>query len=85
MDDFLIELKKNSGLRSEASNAMEQNHRGKKARAPHRLKRQVNFLAVHRYQDIIYYKQLEHGQFTLLSALQAGATLEKACTKLGWI
>jgi hypothetical protein len=82
VDDFLIELKKNSGLRSEASNAMEQNHRGKKARAPHRLKRQVNFLAVHRYQDVIYYKQLEPGQFILLSALQAGATLEKACTKL---
>ncbi len=26
VDDFLIELKKNSGLRGEASNAMEQNH-----------------------------------------------------------
>ena len=30
VDDFLIELKKNSGLRSEASNAMEQNRRAQK-------------------------------------------------------
>jgi hypothetical protein len=83
VDDFLIELKKKSGLRSEASNAMEQNHRRAKTRVTHgRLKRKANFLAVHRYQDRIYYKQLEPGQFMLLSALQGGATLEKACARL---
>ena len=82
VDDFLIELKKNSGLRSEASNAMEQNQRRKKMRATHRLKQRVNFLAVHRYQDGIYYKQLERGQFLLLSALRDGATLEGACAKV---
>jgi hypothetical protein len=80
--DFLIELKKNSGLRSEASNAMEQNKSRKKTRKASGLKRQINFLAVHRYQDSIYYKQLEPGQFILLSALQGGATLEKAVAKL---
>jgi hypothetical protein len=80
--DFLIELKKNSGLRSEASNAMEQNKSRKKTRKASGLKRQTNFLAVHRYQDSIYYKQLEPGQFILLSALQGGATLEKAVAKL---
>jgi hypothetical protein len=82
VDDFLIELKKNSGLRSEASNAMEQNHRRKKTRFARNLKCKTNFLAVHRYQDSVYYKQLEPGQFRLLSALQGGATLEKACAKL---
>jgi hypothetical protein len=82
VDDFLIELKKDSGLRSEASNAMEQNHRRKKTRLAHGLKRKVNFLAVHRYHDLVYYKRLELGQFVLLSALQNGATLEKACAKL---
>lgn len=81
-DDFLIELKKNSGLRSEASNAMEQNQRRKKTRVTHRLKARVNFLAVHRYQEGIYYKQLERGQFLLLSALRDGATLERACAKV---
>jgi putative DNA-binding protein len=80
--DFLIELKRNSGLRSEASNAMEQNRRHKKTRLAHSLKRKTNFLAVHRYQDLVYYKQLEPGQFRLLNALQYGATLEKACAEL---
>jgi putative DNA-binding protein len=82
IDDFLIELKKNSGLRSEASNAMEQNRRHKKARLAGKLKRKINFLAVHRYQDLVYYKRLEPGQFVLLSALQNRATLEKACAEL---
>ncbi len=82
VDDFLIELKKNSGLRGEASNAMEQNRRHKKTRLPHRLKHKTNFLAVHRYQDLVYYKRLEPGQFVLLSALQKSASLEKACAEL---
>ncbi len=82
VDDFLITLKKNSGLRSEASNAMEQTQRRKKTKLAHGLKRQKNFLAVHRYEDGIYYKQLERGQFVLLSAMQSGATLEKAVAKL---
>ena len=82
IDDFLIELKKNSGLRSEASNAMEQNHRHQRTRRARGLKRKANFLAVHRYQDLVYYKRLEAGQFRLLSALQSGVTLEKACAEL---
>jgi hypothetical protein len=80
--DFLIELKKNSGLRGEASNAMEQNRRHKKTSRAHGLKRRTNFLAVHRYQDLVYYKELEPGQFRMLSALQNGATLKKACAEL---
>jgi len=80
--DFLIELKKQSGLRSEASNAMEQNHRTRKTKVARGLKRKINFLAVHRHDDLIYYKRLEPEQFRLLSALQNGATLEKACAKL---
>jgi hypothetical protein len=82
VDDFLIELKRKSGLRSEASNAMEQNRRHKKTRLAGRLKRKKNFLAVHRFQDLVYYKRLEPGQFRLLSALQNGATLEIACAEL---
>jgi len=82
VDNFLIELKRNSGLRSEASNAMEQNHRAKKTKVARGLKRKTNFLAVHRRDDLIYYKRLEPGQFRLLFALQNGATLEKACAEL---
>jgi hypothetical protein len=80
--DFLIEIRKNAGLRNEASNAMEQNHRRQQTHLARVMKRGTNFLAVHRHQDSIYYKRLEPGQFVLLSALEKGATLENACAKL---
>jgi hypothetical protein len=82
VDDFLIEMKKKSGPRSEASNAMEQNQHPKKTRMKRGLKRRVNFLAVHRFEDSVYYKRLEPGQYLLLSALQKGTTLERACGQL---
>jgi len=82
IDDFLIALKKNAGLRSEASNAVEQNHPHKKIKLARKLKREINFLAVHRFDDGVYYKSLDEGQFRVLSALQKGATLEKACARL---
>lgn len=80
--DFLIETKKNAGLRGEASNAMIQKHPLKWTKAAPRLKRKANYVAVHRFQDNVYFKPLQYGQFLLLSALQKGATLEKACTKV---
>ncbi|HLX94375.1 MAG TPA: DUF2063 domain-containing protein, partial [Verrucomicrobiae bacterium] len=64
------------------SNAMEQRRHRAGVRTARGLKRRVNFLAVHRYQDGVYYKPLEPGQFILLSALQKGATLEAACARL---
>ncbi|HVU09101.1 MAG TPA: DNA-binding domain-containing protein [Verrucomicrobiae bacterium] len=82
LDDFLIEVKKNSGLRNEASNAMEQNQRHKKISLSRRLKQREIFLAVHRHDDSVYYKRLERGQFLVLTALQRGVTLEKACAQL---
>lgn len=82
IDGFLVELKKNSGLRNEASNAMEQNQCRKKILLSHRLKRREIFLAVHRHDDSVYYKRLERGQFLVLAALRRGLTLEKACAQL---
>lgn len=82
IDDFLIELKKNSGLRNEASNAIEENSKRKKLKSARGLKRKEIFLAIHRYDDSVYFKKLDEGQFRVLSALQKGATLEKACEEL---
>jgi hypothetical protein len=82
LDEFLIRVKKGEGLRGEASNAMEL-HR---ARKENRLKRQLRpktvFLAVHRHNNTVYYKRLQPGQFRLLSAFQAKATLAGACEQL---
>lgn len=80
--DFLVEIKRNAGLRGEASNAMTRNHLLKRTKPAPRLKREMNFVAVHRFQDKVYFKRLQLGQFVLLSALQNGATLEKACAKV---
>lgn len=82
LDDFLIQSKRNAGLRAEASNAVEL-HRARKRHAAHRqLRRKPIFLAVHRYDDTVYYKRLEREQFQLLSAFAANATIAEACEAL---
>jgi len=82
VDDFLIELKSGAGLRQEASNAMEQHRKRLKKRLARVLQPRVNYLAVHRHQNSVYYKRLDVVQYRLLTALQSGATLEAACGKL---
>ena len=82
VDDFLIELKSGAGLRQEASNAMEQHQKQFKWRLARVLRPHVNYLAVHRHQNAIYYKRLDIVQYRLLTALQSGATLEAACGQL---
>ena len=82
VDDLLIAAKKgDDGLRAEASNAVELSHK----RAAHlnirRLKPQPLYIAVHRMNLSVYYKPLAREQFDVLSALQKGATLQKACAK----
>lgn len=79
VDDFLISLKKQA-LRSETSNAS-QSHRGtlrNKKRTLPKLKK--TFVAVHRMENTLYYKNLEHEAYRILIALQNGETLKKACT-----
>lgn len=75
LDDFLIFVRQDSGLRSEASNAVtnRQKHRAKKIK--HALRRKQTFLAVHRYENRVYYKRLLPAQYALLTALAAGQSL----------
>jgi hypothetical protein len=79
LDEFLIELKKGEGLRSEASNAIEKHRARKENRLKHQLQSKTVFLAVHRHNNTVYYKRLQPGQFRLLCAFQANATLAEAC------
>jgi hypothetical protein len=82
LDDFLIQAKQNEGLRREASNAMELPQTRKEGRRKRPLRPKTIFLAVHRHLDTVYYKRLQPGQFRLLSAFQAKATLAEACAQL---
>lgn len=71
-------------LRGEASNAVERtpSKKGRSSlRPPHREKL---FLAVHRFDNELYYKRLEPIAYRLLSGIHDGLTLEEAClTALG--
>ena len=82
VDEFLIAVKKSEStvLRSEASNTFEAMPRvsqtRKRIRPP---KRSGVYLAVHRFDNSLFYKRLEPEAFVILNALRAGATVAKAC------
>ena len=78
LDDFLISLRRNTGLRNEASNAVESSRKtgGKRLVCP-RSRRPVH-LAVHRHRNRVYYKRLKPAQYEILFALQNGSSLEEA-------
>jgi hypothetical protein len=82
LDNFLIRLKRNQGLRSEASNAMEPGRTGARRSLARHLRAKPIFLAVHRHNETVYYKRLKPAQFCLLSAIQGGANLSEACGSL---
>lgn len=77
VDDCVLAVKKGA-LRAEASNAVDA---GPKARVGKMLlpKPEKVFVAVHRYENSLYYKRLEPEAFQILTALRGGATLEDAC------
>jgi len=80
LDDFVIAVKKRKrAMRSEASNAMEGEHKERAARRPRLPKPQQVFVAVHRFQNDLYYKRLTPIQYRLLAAFRDGTTIESAC------
>ena len=83
VDDFALALKnRDAGLRGEASNALTSMPKASKARgaARPRLPRPEKcFVAVHRQQNMIYFKRLDPEAYTILTALRDGRTLASAC------
>src|SRR5580700_8111886 len=82
VDDFLIAVKKGESdvLRGEASNAKDGAPkaavRRKRVRFP---KREKVYLAVHRHDNMLYYKRLDREAFSILTSLRRGITVEDAC------
>ena len=82
VDDFLIAIKKRESdvLRGEASNAMNSAPKAavvrKRVRYP---KREKVHLAVHRHDNLLYYKRLDQEAFAILTSLSRGITVEDAC------
>jgi hypothetical protein len=84
VDDFLIAVKKRESdvLRGEASNAVQSAPKAAKRRKRIRPpKREKVYLAVHRHDNMLYYKRLDPVAFAILTALRRGATVEDACAE----
>ena len=78
LDDWSIALKNAANtLRSEASNAVETDAKATVKR-PKLPRKEKVFVAVHRYQNTLYYTRLEPEAFAMLSALRDGKTLAAA-------
>lgn len=81
VDNFVLAVKKHEALRGEASNAMDSAPKAARLKNVPLPKREKTFVAVHRHDNVVYYKRLEPEAFVLLSALRKGATLELACNR----
>lgn len=71
VDEVVLEAHTNRPATDIVSNAASVRRDSKQLRVP-RLKRCPTYLAVHRYQDSVYYRRIDHEAFLLLSAIQEG-------------
>jgi hypothetical protein len=84
VDDFLIAVKKGESdvLRGEASNAMDGAPKAAKHRKRVRLPKPGKIhLAVHRHDNMLFYKRMDPEAFAILSSLARGVTVEDACVE----
>ncbi len=84
VDEFFLAVKKaeSAVLRSEASNTFEAMPHAVGPRRRIRLpKRKRIHLAVHRHDNMLYYKRLDPEGFVILQALREGLTVEDACLR----
>ncbi|HVM74583.1 MAG TPA: putative DNA-binding domain-containing protein [Candidatus Saccharimonadales bacterium] len=77
VDDLLLAIKHDTGT-NVASNAMAERQKRKKVSAVARLKPVPTYLAVHRVENMVYFRRLEREEFAILSALQSGKSLARA-------
>ena len=78
LDDWSIALKKNlRSMRGEASNAVETTSRKTRKAIALPRKKQTH-LAVHRHQNMVYFKPLEVASYQILRQLRDGKPLAKA-------
>jgi len=78
LDKFSMAIKKQA-LRGEASNAMDEHSPAKRSGSVRRPAARRTFVAVHRFENDIYFRRLEPSAFRILTALAGGATLAEAC------
>jgi len=77
LDHYIMRLKK-TGLRGDASNAMEETARRKPPRKPPVPRPAETFIVVHRLDNSLYYKRINAQQYRMLTSLQRGDNVGKA-------
>ena len=78
VDDLLLEVRKDDTDTDFASNTFQERRKRKRVQAVAKLKRAGIFLAVHRFDDSVYFRRIEPEEFAILSALRKGKPLDQA-------
>jgi hypothetical protein len=81
VDDFIINVRRREEPHGEASNAVAERAKRKAAKKVKLPKPQKIWLAVHRGDNSVYYKRLEHQAYLICAALQKGLPLQTACER----
>ena len=81
VDDFVLAVKGDETVRGQASNAINTAPRASELKRVPLPKPRLTHVAIHRFQNALYYKQLEPRGYDLLKALQKGYSLEEACLR----
>ena len=80
VDNLVLAVKKETPEVDIVSGAVTQRDARDRAKIPP-IKREAVFLAVHRYDDSVYYRRLENETFLLLRGLRAGASVATAASQ----
>ena len=78
-DNFLLGLNKEHNKTVESNAITSRTVRFSKSSY---IKKRRTFIAVHRFNNIVYYKRLDKDQYLLLSSLMKNKNLEQACNEL---
>jgi len=82
VDDYVIAVKRRESQRAEASNTVTE-ARTSRVRSVPKPRRGKAYIVIHRYNGRLYYKRLTAPGFSIVSALQAGQSLEQALARVG--
>ena len=80
VDEVVLAVHKDRPVSDIVSNAVTERKESKRVRVP-KLKRSPTFLAVHRFQDSVYYRRIDREAFLLLSAIKEGDPITSVVDK----
>jgi hypothetical protein len=81
VDDYVVAVRRREERQGEASNAVAERVVRKLAKKMARPRPGKTCIAVHRSENVVYYKRLEPEAYLICSSLQKGLSLQKSCEK----